>query len=303
MTAVCKLGLDPQVSPAWRAIGGYLSHGCIGLAFHAEGIDACIMHASGGFSHYSPCAHIAHHAGGIDASVSARGPVSSQHAQMMAHAHVLAQRGAATARAGDSSGATAGTLVAAQAEQPQLRNESRASTVAPPPPPPQQQASEDVESGEEESSAWESGALSPGQALRRYTEYLTPFEQTEILDFPEVFFVGRCGAPKIKGNPALSKTNGGYDDERGDYTVVAHDHLAYRYEVLSIMGKGSFGQVRPCGQPCVAFQQSHSGGSQTSCCRPCRFSSAMTSELTACMPSRSSGTRSASTTRRWWSSR
>lgn len=25
--------------------------------------------------------------------------------------------------------------------------------------------------------------------------------------------------------------------------VVMHDHLAYRYEVLSIMGRGSFGQV------------------------------------------------------------
>ena len=26
--------------------------------------------------------------------------------------------------------------------------------------------------------------------------------------------------------------------------LVSHDHLAYRYEVLKIIGKGSFGQVR-----------------------------------------------------------
>ena len=26
--------------------------------------------------------------------------------------------------------------------------------------------------------------------------------------------------------------------------LVAHDHIAYRYEVLKVIGKGSFGQVR-----------------------------------------------------------
>lgn len=33
------------------------------------------------------------------------------------------------------------------------------------------------------------------------------------------------------------------DDEHGDLKVYTHDHIAYRYEVLSIIGKGSFGQV------------------------------------------------------------
>lgn len=40
--------------------------------------------------------------------------------------------------------------------------------------------------------------------------------------------------------------NYGYDDERGDYKVVLRDHLAYRYEVVQCLGRGSFGQVLKC---------------------------------------------------------
>lgn len=38
--------------------------------------------------------------------------------------------------------------------------------------------------------------------------------------------------------------NGGYDDDQGSYIHVPHDHISYRYEVLKVIGKGSFGQVR-----------------------------------------------------------
>lgn len=38
--------------------------------------------------------------------------------------------------------------------------------------------------------------------------------------------------------------NGGYDDDQGSYIHVPHDHISYRYEVLKVIGKGSFGQVQ-----------------------------------------------------------
>lgn len=36
---------------------------------------------------------------------------------------------------------------------------------------------------------------------------------------------------------------GRYDDEWGDYRMVVGDHIGYRFEIMSRLGKGSFGQV------------------------------------------------------------
>jgi dual specificity tyrosine-phosphorylation-regulated kinase 2/3/4 len=75
--------------------------------------------------------------------------------------------------------------------------------------------------------------------------YLAPYERTEILEFPQVYFVGPQ-SKKNQGNAEQVACNFGYDDERGDYKIIKQDHLAYRYEILEVMGKGSFGQVVKC---------------------------------------------------------
>lgn len=35
--------------------------------------------------------------------------------------------------------------------------------------------------------------------------------------------------------------NYGFDDNKGNYRITIHDHIAYRYEILGFLGKGSFG--------------------------------------------------------------
>ncbi|XP_056315763.1 dual specificity tyrosine-phosphorylation-regulated kinase 4-like [Danio aesculapii] len=73
------------------------------------------------------------------------------------------------------------------------------------------------------------------EVTRKYGKKLNKLEQKEILGYSEIWYLG-LKAEKLKE----------YDDDKGHYIMVAHDHIAYRYEVLDVLGKGTFAQVFKC---------------------------------------------------------
>jgi hypothetical protein len=74
---------------------------------------------------------------------------------------------------------------------------------------------------------------------------LSDFERAEIVDYSEIWYIGERSRKKAATRDEHAN-NYGYDDDRGDYHLIEHDHLAYRYEVIGLLGKGSFGQVLQC---------------------------------------------------------
>ena len=86
--------------------------------------------------------------------------------------------------------------------------------------------------------------VSAAQAIRMVN--LNIFERGEIVDYKEIYFCGTQNAKKHVGDLNAQSANFGYDDDRGDYNIVEGDHIAYRYEIVDVLGKGSFGQVARC---------------------------------------------------------
>ncbi|OMJ90101.1 hypothetical protein SteCoe_7588 [Stentor coeruleus] len=81
--------------------------------------------------------------------------------------------------------------------------------------------------------------LTSETVLRLFSSSLNSYEHKEILSYTEIYYIS-YGMPKLK---PTSQSNFGFDDDKGDYKIFISDHIAYRYEIKSLMGRGSFGQV------------------------------------------------------------
>jgi len=85
--------------------------------------------------------------------------------------------------------------------------------------------------------------MTPGTALKLLAHKLNNYEKEEIFNYSDVYFVGRVEDKSLYDKIIEIE---GYDDKKGNYKIVPHDHIAYRYEVLKVLGKGSFGQAIKC---------------------------------------------------------
>lgn len=61
-------------------------------------------------------------------------------------------------------------------------------------------------------------AVTPQEAYSFFSQKLTTMEQSEIFEFPQIFFIG-ANAKKTA-------------DTTEGYVYVPHDHIAYRYYML-----------------------------------------------------------------------
>ena len=84
----------------------------------------------------------------------------------------------------------------------------------------------------------------PEDAVKRYSGFLTSYEKNEIFEFPDIYFVGNR-TNKITPD-THEQYNHGFDDETNNYKLIVGDHLAYRFEIISLFGAGAFGQVARC---------------------------------------------------------
>lgn len=88
------------------------------------------------------------------------------------------------------------------------------------------------------------GPITPIEARAKYSSLLTSYEQTEIDSFQEIYYIGQK-SKKIRPNKS-GESNYGYDDIGFHYKARIGDHIAFRFEIRAILGKGSFGQVIKC---------------------------------------------------------
>lgn len=127
------------------------------------------------------------------------------------------------------------TQLQQQPTQPTPLQHQHQQQPPPPPQPPQTQQQQPVK---------EPFVVSPQQVLEVYRSRLTKYEASEILHYPEIYFIGaNPNKSRLQAGNNIACKNYGFDDASGSYIHVAHDHIAYRYEMLKVIGKGSFGSV------------------------------------------------------------
>ncbi len=96
--------------------------------------------------------------------------------------------------------------------------------------------------------------MSCQEAINKFGNLMNEYEKREVFEYPVIYFFNQAERQKIKGKESQQPggtdwgkinetTNHGFDTDQQEYNVRYNDHIAYRYEVIKKLGKGSFGIV------------------------------------------------------------
>ena len=88
--------------------------------------------------------------------------------------------------------------------------------------------------------------MDPRNAIIHYQKFLLDYEKTEILDYDTIYFLPINDRKTNKNITPDGVENNGFDNDKNEYITQEGNHIAYRFEVTSGLGKGSFGQVFKC---------------------------------------------------------
>jgi dual specificity tyrosine-phosphorylation-regulated kinase 2/3/4 len=90
--------------------------------------------------------------------------------------------------------------------------------------------------------------MDPRTAVINFSKYLLDFEKTEILDYDCIYWFNLSDRKAQKGPPTTPDgvDNNGFDNDKNEYITEEGCHIAYRFEIVGRLGKGSFGQVFRC---------------------------------------------------------
>lgn len=85
--------------------------------------------------------------------------------------------------------------------------------------------------------------MDPRSVLINFSKYLMECEKTEILDYETVYFldIQHRKQKNIEDITPDGVENNGFDNDKNEYITSEGHHIAYRYEIIKRLGKGSFG--------------------------------------------------------------
>ncbi|OBA19702.1 kinase-like protein [Metschnikowia bicuspidata var. bicuspidata NRRL YB-4993] len=91
--------------------------------------------------------------------------------------------------------------------------------------------------------------VAAAQLIDAQDTQLSVYERGEMMRNAHVYYVPPAWTAPGCGsaiNVSSFKNNYGFDDADGNYVVRPQDHVAYRYEIVRVLGTGSFGNVVHC---------------------------------------------------------